>query len=92
MKLSTVTARTRPAAFTAGVAATLMLLTATPASAAGAPDQHAPCLAYVFQAQAVEAPQTVARRIQEIRALYLGDAPFGQALKPLTTLPYNCPE
>ena len=38
-----------------------------PAAAAGAPDEQAPCLAHVFQSQAVSAPQTVSNRILEIR-------------------------
>ena len=41
------------------------------------------CLAKTFQAQAVEAPQTVSNRIKEIREYFLGDTPFGQVLFPL---------
>ncbi len=58
-----------------------------PAAAAEAPSQQAPCLAHVFQAQAVSAPQTVSDRILEIRELYLDGAPFGQVLKPLAQGP-----
>ncbi|HSF37992.1 MAG TPA: hypothetical protein VLA70_17835 [Nocardioides sp.] len=58
-----------------------------PASAAGAPSPQAPCLAQVFQAQAVSAPQTVSDRILEIRELYLDGAPFGQVLTPLAQGP-----
>lgn len=68
---------------TAGVAG-VVLLTGGPASADQGPNEHAPCLARVFQAQAVEAPQTVSNRILEIRELYLEGAAFGQVLKPLT--------
>ena len=68
----------------AGLAGGLLLLTGGPAVAAGAPNDQAPCLPHVFQAQAVEAPQTVSDRILEIRELYLEGAPFGQVLKPLT--------
>jgi len=64
------------------VAATI-LLQGGPAAAGQQPDQHAPCLAHVFQAQAVAAPQTVSDRILEIRELYLEGNPFGLALKPL---------
>ena len=71
-------------AATAGVAGALLLLAAGQAPAAAAPDGHAPCLATVFQAQAVEAPRTVSNRILEIRDLYLEGDPFGQVLKPLT--------
>ena len=38
-----------------------------PAATAEAPNQQVPCLAHVFQAQAVSAPQTVSDRILEIR-------------------------
>ena len=58
-----------------------------PAAAAGSPDEQAPCLAHVFQSQAVSAPQTVSNRILEIRDLYLQGAPFGQVLKPLAQGP-----
>lgn len=71
-------------AVTAGVA---VLVVGGPASAAGAPSQQAPCLAHVFQAQAVSAPQTVSDRILEIRELYLDGAPFGQVLTPLAQGP-----
>ena len=90
MKLSriafaTTTGHLTRAAVTAGVVATLTFLGAGPA--AGAPNPKAPCLATVFQAQAVAAPQTVSARILDIRELYLGDDPFGQVLKPLAQLP-----
>ena len=64
-----------------------VLAVGSPATAAGAPSQQAPCLAHVFQAQAVSAPQTVSGRILEIRELYLDGAPFGQVLKPLAQGP-----
>ncbi|GAA1478474.1 hypothetical protein GCM10009623_29200 [Nocardioides aestuarii] len=70
------------AAAAAGAAA-LLVLTPGPASAAGEPADEASCLARVFQAQAVEAPRTVAARILEIREFYLGDDAFGQVLQPL---------
>lgn len=72
------------ATLTAGLAAAAVALVAAPASAAQAPDEHAPCLATVFQAQAVAAPQTVSDRILEIRELYLEGDQFGQVLRPLT--------
>jgi hypothetical protein len=68
---------------TAGVATTLFFLTAGPASAAQEPNGHATCLAEVFQAQAVAAPQTVSDRILFIREVLLGDDQFGQVLQPL---------
>lgn len=71
-------------AVTAGAA---VLAAGGPAAAAGAPSPQAPCLAHVFQAQAVSAPQTVSDRILEIRELYLDGAPFGQVLKPLAQGP-----
>lgn len=74
-------------AATVGVAGALLFLTAGPAAAAQEPNEHAPCLATVFQAQAVAAPQTVSNRILEIREFYLDGAPFGQVLKPLTQFP-----
>jgi hypothetical protein len=67
-----------------GVAAVVLFLTAGPAAAAQAPNENAPCLATVFQAQAVAAPQTVSNRILEIRDLYLDGTPFGQVLQPLS--------
>jgi hypothetical protein len=70
-------------AATAGIAGTLVFLTAGPASAAQEPNEHAPCLATVFQAQAVAAPRTVSDRILFIREVLLGDAQFGQVLQPL---------
>ena len=70
-------------AATAGVAGTLVLLTAGSASAAQEPNGHATCLAEVFQAQAVGAPQTVSDRILFIRDVLLGDDQFGQVLQPL---------
>ena len=75
-------------AATAGVAGTLVLLTAGSAwawkaSAAQEPNGHATCLANVFQAQAVAAPQTVSDRILFIRDVLLGDDQFGQVLQPL---------
>ena len=71
---------------TVAAGATVMAV-GSPAAAAGAPSQQAPCLAHVFQAQAVSAPQTVSDRILEIRELYLDGAPFGQVLKPLAQGP-----
>ena len=71
----------------AGAAAFSVVAVGGPAVAAGAPSQQAPCLAEVFQAQAVSSPQTVSNRILEIREFYLEGAPFGQALKPLTQGP-----
>ena len=68
---------------TAAVAGALLLPSAGPAVAAQAPNEHATCLAAVFQAQAVAAPRTVSDRILEIRELYLDGSPFGQALQPL---------
>lgn len=65
----------------------LVLAAGGPAGAAQAPNESAPCLAQVFQAQAVSAPQTVSDRILEIRELYLEGSPFGQVLKPLTQGP-----
>jgi hypothetical protein len=70
-------------AVSAGVAGAALFLTAGPAAAAQAPNGNAPCLATVFQAQAVAAPQTVSNRILEIRELYLDGAAFGQVLQPL---------
>ena len=67
----------------AAVGALVLLAGAPAASAAGAPNDRSSCLAKVFQAQAVEAPQTVSNRIKEIRELFLGDTPFGQVLYPL---------
>ena len=93
MNLSRLTiARTRSVAVIAAVTGTLTLLTVAPAAAAGQPDDHAPCLAAVFQAQAVAAPRTVSDRIHVIRTEWLQGLPFGQALKPLATAPYDCPE
>ena len=69
---------------TALTAAGLVLVLGGPAaSAAGSPNENSSCLAKTFQAQAVEAPQTVSNRIKEIRELFLGDTPFGQVLFPL---------
>lgn len=68
----------------AGMAGGLIVLTGGPAAAAGGPNDHAPCLAQVFQAQAVSGPRTVSSRILEIREDLLGDDAFGQVLKPLT--------
>ena len=69
---------------TALAAAGLVLVIGGPAaSAAGSPNENSSCLAKTFQAQAVEAPQTVSNRIKEIRELFLGDTPFGQVLFPL---------
>ena len=73
---------TRSAA-TVGIAGALLLLTAGTAAAAQEPNEHATCLAVVFQAQAVSAPRTVSDRILEIRDLYLDGASFGQVLQPL---------
>ena len=70
-------------AATAGLAGTLVLLAAGSASAAQEPNEHATCLAEVFQAQAVAAPQTVSDRILFIRDVLLGDDQFGQVLQPL---------
>ena len=70
-------------AASAGVVGAVFFLTAGPAAAAQAPNENAPCLATVFQAQAVAAPQTVSNRILEIRELYLDGAAFGQVLQPL---------
>jgi hypothetical protein len=68
----------------AAAAGALVLVVGAPgASAAGAPNDNSSCLAKVFQAQAVEAPQTVSNRIKEIREFFLGDTPFGQVLHPL---------
>lgn len=83
------TVSTRSVALAAAAAAAV-LLPAAPATAAGAPDEHAPCLAVVFQAQAVGAPQTVALRIREIRTDLLGDDKFGQVLQPLAKAPSTC--
>jgi hypothetical protein len=74
---------TRAAAVT-GVAGAVLFLTTGPAAAAQAPNESAPCLATLFQAQAVAAPQTVSNRILEIRDLYLDGTPFGQVLQPLS--------
>ena len=69
---------------TALTAAGLVIVLGGPAaSAAGSPNENSSCLAKTFQAQAVEAPQTVSNRIKEIRELFLGDTPFGQVLFPL---------
>jgi len=68
---------------TAGVVGVLVTLGAGPAAAAGEPDDRASCLAHVFQAQAVAAPQTVSDRILFIREFLLEGGQFGQALKPL---------
>lgn len=69
---------------TAAVAATVVVVgSAGPAAAAQEPNGQASCLATVFQAQAVAAPQTVSDRILEIREFMLQGAPFGQVLKPL---------
>lgn len=69
---------------TALTAAGLVLVLGGPAaSAAGSPNENSSCLAKTFQAQAVEAPQTVSNRIKEIREYFLGDTPFGQVLFPL---------
>ena len=70
-------------AASAGVAGAVLSLTAGPAAAAHAPNDNAPCLATVFHAQAVAAPQMVSDRILEIRELYLNGTPFGQVLQPL---------
>lgn len=67
----------------AGIAGAVLFLTAGPAAAAQEPNEHAPCLATVFQAQAVAAPQTVSNKILEIREFLLGDDQFGQVLQPL---------
>lgn len=80
--------RTSAISVAAAVAAGAAVLVAGgPAAAAGAPSPQAPCLAQVFQAQAVAAPQTVSDRILEIRELYLDGAPFGQVLTPLAQGP-----
>lgn len=69
---------------TALAAAGLVIVLGGPAaSAVGSPNENSSCLAKTFQAQAVEAPQTVSNRIKEIRELFLGDTPFGQVLFPL---------
>ena len=65
-------------------AAGLVIVLGGPAaSASGTPNENSSCLAKTFQAQAVEAPQTVSDRIKEIREYFLGDTPFGQVLFPL---------
>lgn len=72
---------------TALAAAGLVIVLGGPAaSAAGSPNENSSCLAKTFQAQAVEAPQTVSNRIKEIREFLLGDWQFGQALQPLAHL------
>lgn len=71
-------------AATAAVAGVLVLLSAGPATAAGEPDEHAPCLATVFQSQAVSGPRTVSDRILYIREFELQGDRFGQVLSPLT--------
>jgi hypothetical protein len=79
----------------AGIVGGLLLLSAGPAAAAGAPaagpgapDDRAVCLATVFQAQAVAGPRTVSDRILEIKEFLLGDDQFGQAIQVL--LRYSC--
>ena len=61
----------------------LLGLTGPAAAAAPEPSSEASCLAKIFQAQAVDEPQTVSNRILEIREYLLGDDQFGQVLKPL---------
>lgn len=70
---------------TAVAAGALVLVLGSPAATAapGTPNENSSCLAKIFQAQAVEAPQTVSNRIKEIRENFLGDGQFGQALQPL---------
>ena len=68
---------------TAAAIGTLVLVIAGPAASAQEPNARASCLAKVFQAQAVAAPQTVSDRIHFIREFFLEGSPFGQALKPL---------
>jgi hypothetical protein len=68
---------------TAAAAGVLAFVVATPVASAEGPNEPASCLAKVFQAQAVEAPQTVSDRILFIRENFLGDTPFGQVLLPL---------
>lgn len=65
---------------------------AEPAAAAQEPDEQASCLAKVFQAQAVDPPQTVSNRILEIREFLLQGDEFGQVLKPLAQGTFeHCP-
>jgi hypothetical protein len=68
---------------TAAAAGFLAFVVTTPAANAAGPNERASCLGKVFQAQAVEAPQTVSDRIHFIRANFLGETPFGQVLLPL---------
>jgi hypothetical protein len=69
----------------AAAAGALVLVVGAPGASAapGAPNENSSCLAKIFQAQAVAAPQTVSNRIKEIREFFLGDTPFGQVLHPL---------
>ena len=67
----------------ASAAGVLALVIASPAAQAAGPNERASCLGKVFQAQAVEAPQTVSNRIHFIREFFLGDTPFGEVLRPL---------
>jgi hypothetical protein len=68
---------------TAAAVGLLAFVVATPSAHAAGPNDRASCLGKVFQAQAVEAPQTVSDRIHLIRENFLGGTPFGQALLPL---------
>ena len=70
---------------TAAVVCAIALLAGSPSASAapGSPNGSSSCLAKIFQAQAVAAPQTVSDRIAFIREYLLGDWQFGQALQSL---------